>query len=1191
MNVCPLTTLHDHFSRALQEQSYIGPSDSDPKKLESLPTKKIRLHEVFKIALQQIQDDLKKSAGQIEELKINSLKQLQEDGKKYYERYTNSTNTWSRWVLKGLAHYTPTCLNIILPSCFFNGMKAAEEATKNAYNAYKLFLEQTLNPGLQNLPVGEGEIFDKIIEEEEVQGAPIFDARLPKTIVVAVSKEELEKKRQQDIACHLNAIRESTQYLNQFNQSPFTLEKYKKVMIEIVAAIRALSELDPENAQKSVEALGLSANTFKVLANDEFNQALNSNEEKKLMELLESTDWEASFAEAVAQKGYLKFNLRAIPGNQEKIVEFRDDQQKNIQQAEVKNYRGTIILGLTKLEGAATSDEQALHLLQNFVQFLQINKNCRPNKIEIQLEGRSLNLELFKHLLTLSEIVSEIELKDLEVINFTEVSCSAEEEKLFIERLNHFTCSDLKEVILLDGAKSEWTVQNFSQLLAACPQMNLLKKFYQLCSSPQEIVIPPQLRRATTLDLSEYPLDSISHLLKQFPLLTHLNLNGLQMSDDQLNGWIKQGYFNSITSLKLENCNLLTTDSLYYLTNLPNLTRLSLPDLPKGNLGLDELPKFQNPFKVKLFYIASKATQDIATSYYTGPSAWAAVFQIPLARAGVAKIFDSQMTILDPKSVAYWLYEDDYKKLTPQESITTIVADTNVALTDENIVELLQKFPKTTTLSLYHCPTITNQGIIKLLNAFPTLKNIDLTGCSQITNDLFLSNLDFTTFDLETLNITDTGISKENAEDIKRRLGSKIVFEETVLKITNDQLRNPENIENILQNYTLNHLRRIDLTGCENLTDEMLGQLLDYLNNPMWIERMQKDGIWEDNPMRLNLAVLNLTGCIKIKNDAFQTYFEGGRTEFKQLETLDRIITSGTQISQDLEKVYPQVTFQKQDKPDSLQINPRAQLQACQTYNEKTQLAMQGNEEANKELKKLSQTMIHNRIVVELFSSSDENQEFVKLVLSQPIDPNAEEFCNFTLSFKTGEHEDDSTIVHTHRDVLLSQSPFFIKSFRPGEALSKIPGLDFEFNKNALELTNKLTGLFFGQIRIENLDHKTAAAIAEPVGSSNFNLLKSFYQKVLSQIHSQFDLSTAQDLMLAAVELNDIEGMKKYDDFLLSKILNNSQDDHFDCQPFTDLVNIYPLNLPHLKARVEQIHEYQSAQITQLLMQIDLASW
>ena len=149
-----------------------------------------------------------------------------------------------------------------------------------------------------------------------------------------------------------------------------------------------------------------------------------------------------------------------------------------------------------------------------------------------------------------------------------------------------------------------------------------------------------------------------------------------------------------IETLQLQNCPNLTTDSLPALAKLPQLAKLALPDLPKGKLPLNELPKFDNPFKIKMFYTSSKTTQPLASGFYTGPNLWAPIFQIPLARQGVAEIFAPSQKRLDPKSVAYWLHHNDYRHLKPQTSIVAILADSNAELTDANSVESLRNFLK-----------------------------------------------------------------------------------------------------------------------------------------------------------------------------------------------------------------------------------------------------------------------------------------------------------------------------------------------------------------------------------------------------------------------------------------------------------------------------------------------------------------
>ena len=368
------------------------------------------------------------------------------------------------------------------------------------------------------------------------------------------------------------------------------------------------------------------------------------------------------------------------------------------------------------------------------------------------------------------------------------------------------------------------------------------------------------------------------------------------MTDNQLNSWIAKGYFENVESLALDNCTQLTTDILPTLMKLPRLVELILPDLPQGSMPVKALPKLDNPFKVNFFYTSSQSTLKIASELYSGPTTWAAVFQIPMAREGIEDIFKPSQTILDPKAVTYWLYNnDDYKRLKPQQSIKMIGAESNAYLNDDNIVEFFQKFPEARTVSLYGSPKITAKGVMDLVKACPWIQTLNLTDCPKIKNEL-LSEENLKQLDrLNKVTISGTGISPEcysnflkgiatALEEGKQPLAANTInFEETILKITDDQLIDENALETILETGNLSKIKRIDLEGCTKLTDDMLGRLLNRLNEPLWIQ--QPDGSKKDNPRRLNLASLNLSGCSNITEAAFDEKQEEKEGEEKKITT------------------------------------------------------------------------------------------------------------------------------------------------------------------------------------------------------------------------------------------------------------------------------------------------------------------
>lgn len=934
------------------------------------------------------------------------------------------------------------------------------------------------------------------------------------------SQEEIEKLKRQGMTALLNEIHEDIQVLDRFKEHPLSLMHYKKLLGKISLDMRNFLKITDENGKKSLEGI-VSEEAFKLFSGTALTVALMSGNTDATLTLLQPLGWDTCYKEALGQKGYINFGLR----RQGYVsILLSDEKNGRVQEKDFINYRGHVKLTFE-------ADTQAENLLEELLKYLKTNAKCRPNKIEIDfVEGHGkicpLTPKLCKLLMNLSDQVAEIELNNLKEINFKTLKLSAEEELQFVQYLKNYHFKSAVNITLSDHPKKDWTPANFSTLLYLCPTLELLKEVYRLCPTPRYTYLPPMLCEAKELDLSGYPLEHIPYLIKQFGQLTHLNLSGLAITDAHLKQWISNGYLANIQSLKLDQCTSLTTDILQTLAKLPNLTQLSLPDLPQGKIALTKLPQFDDPFKINLFYTSSKATQKVASLLYTGPVAWAAAFQIPLARQGVAEVFASRMKILDPKSVAYWLHNDEYKKLAPQPAIKTVFADSNAALNDANLAAFVQKFPQATSLSLYNCPNVTHRGILSLLKACPQIRVLDLTGCHGINEGLFFENESDLLKKLNKLNVTDTKILGELIDEIRPQFkGVKIVYKETTLKITNDQLAADEaSFETFLKSIALNQLKRIDLSGCTKLTDAMLGKLLGYLNDDMW--KKTSDGFMEDNPQRLNAAVIDLTGCSNITDAAFKIK-DGEKNSLRLLENLDRLIIGGTKISKDLEGYYSDVTFQTVEQPVTIEVNPEAQLKDCQAYYAKKGADLQDSK-VQRELKHLAHNFIHNRLVVSLFSSDCKDQAAVSQILSQPMAIHTPEFCNFAIYFKCNSELLSFPI---HRDVLASQSRFFINSFRPGEALNKMADLTFEIpHPKEAKLMKEL---LFGEKEIADLDWKEAIQIAEPVHSNNYNVLPNYFRALLKRIRSQFDLNNADKMFFEAHKLRDRKAIGQYEQTLL----------------------------------------------------------
>lgn len=1000
------------------------------------------------------------------------------------------------------------------------------------------------------------------------------------------------KKIQKAINDHLEAISRNTSLLDQFAKRPLSLQKLSIVLCDIAIAMNDLFKLDPLNSQSALGKLGIETKTLAVLKDPKLKAALDSDDKQKVLELLENTPWKAFFEEALAQKGQITFGVQKI--GPQKLLKLINNEGKKIKESDLINYRGQLAVAIT--------DTKSLGALEELEQFLGKHESCCPCKLVIIInKDQQLSPEFLQILMQLKDRIAEIELQGLEEINFNDLGFLEEEveegdisqvvqaaqhlEK-FVRHLDSFVMPQLQKVTLSDYVKDTWSAEDFSRLLALCPTMELLKECYQSCEDFQDIVIPSQLRLIDTLDLREYSIDQISHLMTQFSQFTTLDLSHLPITTAHLVNWLtKTDAHSRLTNLKLEGCKELSTDTLLVLAKMPLLARLSLPDLKIGKLPIEKLPKFDNPFKINLFYTTSKATQPHAMKLYTGPKDWAVVFQIPLARlGGISEIFGTGYTQLNPKSVAYWLYQDEYKHLKPQTNISTVLADCNAGLNDDNLVEFMQKFPKARNLSLYHCPNVTNAGIVQLLKSCPNIQTLDLTGCLQINEGLLLNDTSVHKFlkNLRKFIVTGTGITKEVVANFKKFLGSKILFEEAILKISDKDLTDDDALENLLKVRNLTTIKHIDLKGCSKLNNKMLGQLLDHLNAPIFIKIKEKT---EDNPQRLNLSILDLTDCPNITDEAFHDQVkvvkkantgddqEPLTTKItpKFLGNLDRVVRGGTQITSVLEKVYPQVIFQETEKPLTIQIDPEQQVLDCINYRALAKTAaLDTNVAPSALVKYLAAHYLHNRIVVELFA---QDSEMAPEVIEHPIDITSEEFCDISLSFKT-DSMPNAVVYPAHRDILYGKCLDFRDGFRSGGKFSKEAGLVINNDHATAKAGQAMINVLYDKpSAIENLDWNTAWHVAELIGPKNFKCPPSYYKNLLHRMHSQFDIDNAHDILLATVALEDTAGKAELEDTLILWLESLNEKDKESQNVFLKIAAIAKSNLglPKLLAKITKI--------------------
>ena len=479
------------------------------------------------------------------------------------------------------------------------------------------------------------------------------DAAAPEPVSLpeapAQTIEETEAKKASDQETASNKIEDCMNAFKDFDKFPLSLEKYKRLLGQLSEAVQQVLELDPVDGKNTLTTAGIADADLTALSDPKFSEALTSDDGQKLKDLLAPTQWSASFAKAEAQQGYITFGIKKFAGQTSLMLQ--NDKGTNITPKDFTTYQGKVRIAL--------ADVNLFTSLTELEKFLKDNQTCRPCTIEIQVKDQqTLTPDLVKLLLSLGDLSAEIKILGLEELNFKQDAISADEEYRLVQDLGCFIFSGIKNIILSDHPKTDWIADDFSALLSLCPKMELLQEYCGLCSCPKDIVLPKDLLALQKLNLKGFAADLIPHLLAQFTEANEVNLSGCAMTDDQLGVWIASGCFANVHTLQLDDCKGLTTDVLHYLMKLENLTTLSLPDLPVGKLSLDKLPFFNNPFKINLFYTASKATQKIAAERYTGPLTWAPAFQIPLARQkSGAPIFTAKMNTIDPEGVALWLFD------------------------------------------------------------------------------------------------------------------------------------------------------------------------------------------------------------------------------------------------------------------------------------------------------------------------------------------------------------------------------------------------------------------------------------------------------------------------------------------------------------------------------------------------------
>lgn len=1263
-----IINLHKVVSDAIDSQEYIGKSGSDFIKTSE---KKIRLSEFFTLAQEQISSTLEKGQHpkKLEKTVHHLLQTMQNDGTTLYLRYQKSTQTWSRWILKGVSRLTPNLLKKILPACFSNKMEEAEKGTLKAYEAYKALLNQAKAklPAFDPSEIpqkGENSNFSKEIEfyqlensylknhpellenengnkekepqkndkqsdkqtdkegqqgetntsnqkqndpqkgeqksksldkaqddsssnnkadQEKVQKQSSVEIEnqgnekgqkqqqeqllVPKVVKLAepviefpIQKELIEEPIQ-EIILDEKMIKHLTEQFDEyktiiegFAERPFGNQNFVKYVQKLINIITKFSILGGPEGQIALAKLNLAEQKLSFL--NEWVNALNKGE--NLFELITSSPWSGYFAEmAISENLTVNFGIQKLAGVEDYKL-LKDG--KKVPLENFSSYRGQVLITLNQPE--------SLHSLESFAKLLSQEKfvKCRPSRLIINITNDAkMTPQLLDMLLNIKQNVGEIEISGIESIDLDAMGLSQDKTMSFIENLNFFNFPDLKEIQV---EKKAWTAKHYAQFLECLPSEAHLELCFNSCPDYKFINLPPELLSLKKFDFSNYSFPQIQYLLPQLVHLNYLTLSN-DITEKQLEILLKVAP-KALSGVNLENCEKLTTDVFPLLYKYSPLT-FNLSNVPAGKIPLAHLPKTENPFFISDIYAKSDATIPLVNNLYTGPQHLSAAFQIPILRnqKKIDSFFPEHQTVLDPKSVGYWLYNEDYKNLGIEKNIRTVLADNNAKMSGSDLIAFMQKFPNTDTLSLYHCINVTNKDIQDLLKACPNIKKLDLTGCTKVDSYLFGEEVQ----NLDELIITGTGISSQVAMVAKLQFNvdKKIIqFHESVLNISDLDLMN--DLSDLLKDKDLTRLTHISFEDCHTLTDELLSQFLEKLSMET---KVTKDGKEVKNPQHSNLAVLNLSGCDQITGKSFyieepnelfnpdEPYDSNGELipkmhiKLKYLGTLDEVIIENTSINQEVQNFlslkYPKIKFSQEFKSkDSIHLIKH--FQNCIDFHTLSKMDNLTPEQTNT-LDRVRKSYLHDLISAKLFFDTIEISEELQSdwnehVFLENISP--EEFYDMTLGFKT-DNEGETVSFKTYQDLLYCSSKTFRNELRLGGILKKLSEFTIENQHATPEAGLVIMDLLHDKLDSENLHWKTAADVAELLGPENqvedenqvdlMNLQfdKPYYKTLLNIIHDQFDFEEADEMLITAKLLQDDEGTKMYEKFLLKELNALSQ--------------------------------------------------
>jgi len=779
-------------------------------------------------------------------------------------------------------------------------------------------------------------------------------------------------------------------------------------------------------------------------------------------------------------------------------------------------YEGVIKIRLKAMDG--------LKNLQEIMKEIRKHPTCKPCRLIIEFdEGAQLDGALIKELQKLASLAPHILLEKLDQLDWNKYSPQEQADLLTLFPYTDWIPANPPRIIL-PANLAEW--------------------------EDERIIDFALFFHTTDLDLSHIPATELKRVLRFFPDMKAVTINQSTLSDAQVADFIDQGYFKNLIKLDLEGCDHLTTDILPHLIKIETLVQLKASAL---NLGKNQLPQLDDPFKVKTFYTSVKAIRSFANQLYTGPLQLASLFQIPLARHSTEFTFNEKQTYLDPRCVSQWLYKNDYLHLEAQPSIKSILADETPYLNDDNLCSFVQKFPELEELSLYGCSSITDRGIMELLATAPRLKKLDVTDCEGITLNSFkeLALLQ----NLEEISVSG-GTDPKEIEKLPGALQSKIKIKPTFLKISDEELKTGLSLKAVLNDHLpLNQLSRLDLSNCKSLKFQDFQYLIECLNSE--IVKIE-GGYQKTNFSKLNITSLDLTGS------GFDPHWIIVITEAnKNLNHLQQLIVGNLKDKQldnlkKLETWYPHIHFQEKYSPIVERFNLDKALSSYEGF-----LFSEG-----KKGEGVPQEQLFNRILIELFGEEVADQKLIEKVLSQPVKIMEESGPVVTFD------DWSQTNFSLPQDQLYLQSRYIRESLRKGGNCYKST-VSLQNQNCTAAAGTILTDLLKKNLLPNGIRLKETIEAAEIVNSETLNI-PHFYKKLLLSIYAQirslhFDfLQTPRGFKLfeKLVALRDEKALILFELRLIS-MLNANID-------LTDEAKAITPNLPHVNIVFSLITHRQS---------------